>query len=385
MTKEKSDGNDSERPRNHSILSVGKFYYPRSGGIEIVTQEIAEEIHRCGYKSVVACFDTNEDSDEVINRVQVTRFKARMAGPAPLSLRFLWAFRKLARRTSLVILHYPNPIAELALLFLRRSPERKIIVFYHSDLMKFGFIVERLYWAFSRFVMRRADVIITTSEAYPKGSPVLKGMLEKIRVVPLATDIERFHVEKNLADSPEIPFERCVLFVGRFARFKGLDVLIKSLTHLPSEYGVVLIGSGEYGDLAAKLRDELGLADRVFMPGEIANQELPRWYRACDVFVLPSTLRSESFGIVSLEAMACGMPIVTTELGTGTSLYNRDGVTGRVVPPFEPEALAAGIQDCYENRVAFGSAARAEVERHYSLPAFRKNVRELLDSFAKLS
>jgi rhamnosyl/mannosyltransferase len=202
-------------------------------------------------------------------------------------------------------------------------------------------------------------------------------MQEKIQVIPLATDLEQFQTGTETSDPPEIPFERSVLFVGRFARFKGLDVLVRSLTHLPPEYGVVLIGSGEFEGMVTDLRDELGLGDRVFMPGRFPNHELTRWYRACDIFVLPSTLRSESFGIVSLEAMACGLPVVTTELSTGTSLYNRDGVTGRVVPPGDPKALAAGIVDCYENREAYGAAARNEVESGYSLPVFRRNVRDL--------
>ena len=361
-----------------SVLSVGKFYHPRSGGVEFVTRTIAEEVARCGGASTVACFDTQLEGEEPIDGVNVRRFKARMIGPAPLSLAFLRSLPKLTRECRVLLLHYPNPIAELGRLLLGGRRRFRTIVFYHSDLAAYSFAVDRLYWFFSRIVLRRADTIVTTSPAYAGGSPVLRGLKHKIRVIPLATDIERFAPSTTSADR-DLPFPRRVLFVGRFARFKGLDVLIESLASLPSEYGAVLIGDGPLRATVRDLTKRRGLSDRVLFPGTIPNSELPAWYRACDLLVLPSVLRSESFGVVALEAMACGLPVVTTELGTGTSLYNVDGVTGRVVPPADAQALAAGIRDCYERRDEMGPAARHEIEQHYSIDVFRRNIRDLLE------
>ena len=359
-----------------SLLSIGKFYHPRSGGVEIVTQEIAEEAARRGARSTVLCFDAERNDEETIAGVRVVRFRARMVGPAPLSLRFLRALGGHAKAADTIILHYPNPLAEAGHVLLGAARPRTV-VFYHGDLIRYRFPIDRLYWAFSRRALRSADTIVTTSPAYAAGSPVLRSLTDRIRVIPLATDTDRFRRLEG-AEPPSIPFSRRILFVGRFSRFKGLDVLLASLARLPHDCGAVLIGDGPLrGSLEAQ-RDRLGLSRRVFMPGVIANADLPRWYNACQVFVLPSTLRSESFGVVSLEAMACGLPIVTTELGTGTTLYNRDGVTGRVVPPGDDRALAAAIADCLEKRETFGSAGRLEVERRYSLPAFRVAIGDLL-------
>ncbi|HEY3175474.1 MAG TPA: glycosyltransferase [Candidatus Polarisedimenticolia bacterium] len=360
-----------------SVLSIGKFYHPRSGGVEIVTRTIAEEVVRCGGRSTVACFDAELDGEETIDGVRVRRFRSRMIGPAPFSWRFLREFRRLASGHGTLVLHYPNPLAELACLAMGRGGVASMLVFYHSDLSRYNVIVDRLYWIFSRRALRRADVIVTTSPAYAAGSPVLRHLQDRVKVVPLGTDTVLFQPGPRTPDI-DIPFPRRVLFVGRFARFKGLEILIRSLSSLPAEYGAVLIGDGPHGALARDLIEREGLRGRVVMPGIIPNQELPRWYRACDLLVLPSVLRSESFGVVALEAMASGLPIITTELGTGTSLYNSDGVTGRVIPPGDVRALAAAIRECYERREEMGRAARLEVEGHYSLDLFRRRMRELL-------
>ena len=360
-----------------SVLSIGKFYHPRAGGVEMVTRTIAEEVVRCGGRSTVACFDGELDAEETIDGVDVRRFKALMVGPAPFSWRFLRQYRRLTRGHETLLFHYPNPLAELACLLMAGGSAKRLIIFYHSDLSRYNAIVDRLYWSFSRRVLRRADLIITTSPAYAAGSPVLRGLMDRVSVAPLGTDTTLFHPGPP-DPGIRIPFPRRVLFVGRFARFKGLDILIRSLASLPPEYGAVLIGDGPYGSVVKELTERLGLRDRVFLPGIIPNEELPRWYRACDLFVLPSVLRSESFGIVALEAMASGLPVITTELGTGTSLYNSDGVTGRVIPPGDVDALAAAIRECSGRREGMGRAARRQVESLYSLEAFRRRIRELL-------
>lgn len=359
-----------------SVLSIGKFYHPRSGGVEIVTQEIAEEAARRGARSTVLCFDESAEGETTVGGVRVVRYRARMVGPAPLSMRFLRELRSHAAAADTIVLHYPNPLAEAGHMLLGGARPRTI-VFYHGDLVRYRFPVDRLYWAFSRAALRSADTIVTTSPGYAAGSPVLRHMEDRIRVVPLATDTVRFMPRKD-ADPPRIPFPRRILFVGRFSRFKGLDVLIGSLRQLPPDCGVVLIGDGPLRGSVEALRDRMGLGARVMMPGVVPNADLARWYNACHVFVLPSTLRSESFGVVSLEAMACGLPIVTTELGTGTTLYNRDGVTGRVAPPGDEKALAAAIADCLVKGETYGRAGRLAVERHYSLPAFRTAIGDLL-------
>jgi len=119
------------------------------------------------------------------------------------------------------------------------------------------------------------------------------------------------------------------------------------------------------------------LKDKVFFLGELPDEEVVHHLQACDLFVLPSIFRSEAFGIVLLEAMACGKPVVSTELGTGTSFVNQHGKTGLVVPPNDTKALADAINYLFsepELRERFGNAAKERVETYFCLDRMVKDV-----------
>jgi rhamnosyl/mannosyltransferase len=160
-----------------------------------------------------------------------------------------------------------------------------------------------------------------------------------------------------------------VLFVGRLRHYKGVDVLIDAAARLPEPAHFLIVG---VGPLAAALQHQAqrnGVADRVHFLGELSDEAVTALYHAADVFVLPSTNRAETFGIVQLEAMACGLPVICTELGTGTSYVNQHGVTGLVVPPQNSEALAAALRQLLEHpeqRRAFGAAGRRRVEQAFT-------------------
>jgi len=125
--------------------------------------------------------------------------------------------------------------------------------------------------------------------------------------------------------------------------------LIKALALLPENYLLVLVGDGPERPIVETLTHELNLERRVLRFDHVPYSDLPKYYSAADVFVLPSIDRGEAFGLVVVEAMACGVPVVTTELGTGTSFHNIDGITGRVVPPKDEKALADAIAEICEN------------------------------------
>lgn len=151
------------------------------------------------------------------------------------------------------------------------------------------------------------------------------------------------------------------MFVGRLRYYKGLPVMLEALRELPGVQ-LVIAGSGPNLRTLAEMSLDLGVAAQVTWVGDVADAELPDVLAAGDVFVLPSTHRSEAYGIALVEALAAGLPAVTTDLGTGTSWINQDGVTGRVVRPGDPAALAAAIRAILADdagRAAMASAARA--------------------------
>jgi rhamnosyl/mannosyltransferase len=189
--------------------------------------------------------------------------------------------------------------------------------------------------------------------------------------VPLSVDPLRF----STFDGAEIEHLRAqwpgpiILSVGVLRYYKGLHILLGAMRDLDAY--LVIVGDGPERASLESLAAELGVAHRVHFVGHVPDEDLPSYYQAADVFVLPSHLRAEAFGIVLLEAMAACLAVVTTEIGTATSEINRHGETGFVVPPDNPRALARALQVLLADknlREHFGQNGRRHVRQNYTVP-----------------
>jgi rhamnosyl/mannosyltransferase len=172
-----------------------------------------------------------------------------------------------------------------------------------------------------------------------------------------------------------------LLFVGRLRYYKGLDYLVQAMQRI--EATLLVVGTGPEGEHLRALTAELGLSDKIHFLADVGDDALVTYFQAADLFVLPSSHRSEAFGIVLLEAMAAGTPLITTELGTGTSWVNQDGITGRVVPPRDAAALAEAIGALLQNesqRAAMGTRARARAQAEFDLPVLVQRVMDVYHS-----
>ena len=158
--------------------------------------------------------------------------------------------------------------------------------------------------------------------------------MKKIEIIPLFVDLKHFYYRKDnkrefLLNKFKNKKEKIVMYIGRLGRYKGLDYLVKSYKYLDKKTGIVIIGNGPKEKEIKKLVDDLNFSNDILFLNHVPYPDLPSYYSAADVFVLPSTDRGEAFGLVVIEAIACGIPVITTELGTGTSYHNIDGVTGK--------------------------------------------------------
>ncbi len=331
------------------VLHVYKDYPPVIGGIENHLRLLAEHQARRGLDvTVLVTSPERETSERVENGVRVIR-AGRLAEllSTPLSLSLFTRLRRLA--PDVTHLQFPYPPGDLAHLLFGRS--RATVVTYQSDIVR-----QRLAgWAYrplQRRLLARADRIIATSPNYPHSSQALRHVRHKCAVVPMGIETAAW----GRADSAEVDAIRrrfpgpLVLFVGRLRYYKGLEYLIHAMTSV----GASLVVVGE-GRLRAELEHQAlrgGAAERIFFLGDMPQDLLPAYYAAADVLVLPSSHRSEAYGLVLLEAMACGTPVISTELSTGTSFVNLSGETGLVVPPRDPEALADAIRACLADPVA---------------------------------
>jgi rhamnosyl/mannosyltransferase len=251
-------------------------------------------------------------------------------------------------------------------------------VTYHSDIVRQSTILP-LYRPFLWRLLRKADAIIATSPQYIASSEYLAPYKDKCHVVPSAVDLRRFRLDPEVeARAAEWRAEwggPMVLFVGRLRYYKGLDVLMRAAPAIRAR--IALVGDGAYENLLRIQHREMDLGDRVVFLGAQSEFELLALYRAARVFVLPSTLRSEALGLAMIEAMASGVPCVSTELGTGTSYVNQDGVTGKVVPPGDPAALAGAINALLEDdalAARCGEAARRRAHEEFSHTVMARRV-----------
>lgn len=286
----------------------------------------------------------------------------------PLSWRMISQAARL--RADLVHLHMPYPPGDLVARALPGNPP--LIVTYHSDIVRQRRLLQ-IYRPLLHATLRRARAIIATSAPYVTSSPFLRRYADTCRIVPLSVDVDRFGsvsaerivaLRRRFLRSSE---DRLILSVGVLRYYKGLHVLIDAIARTNAT--LLIVGGGPEEQ---RLRDQaraLGIADRVHLAGRVDDDDLPTYFGAADVFVLASHLRAEAFGIVQLEALASGLPIVSTELGTGTSVVNRHGTTGFVVPPSDPAALARAIDVLCANddlRRWMGARAQALARAEYN-------------------
>lgn len=345
------------------ILHVYKDYFPILGGIEGNLRQIAELQVANGHDvSVLVTNPSRLPSREIINGVKVIR-AARLATVASTPLSVMLPLLLLQQRPDVAHLHFPYPVGEVSQwLFGRKIP---YVVTYHSDIVKQQTIL-RLYGPILRRVLANAAQIMPTSPNYIQSSPWLQPLAHNCTAVPLGIDPSPYLDARPLAKfGSERP---TVLFVGRHRHYKGVNVLIDAMQTVD---GRLLIGGD--GPMRQEYEAQvvaLGLQEKVQFLGNVAQEELANLYASADLFVLPSINRAEAFGIVLMEAMASGLPCISTDLSTGTSFIVDNEKTGHVVPSNDAPALATAINQLLDKpaeRQKMGRAGRERILNQFTI------------------
>lgn len=353
------------------VIHLYKDYAPVVGGIENHLRLLAEGLVACGIDTQVLVTNTGPATvQERIGGVPVTKTARQLnVSSAPISLPFYPWLHRLEAGVDIAHAHLPYPPGELGQLLFGRS--RRFVLTYHSDIVRQR-MLGALYGPLLHLVLRCVDLIAAASPDYIRSSAYLSRVPEKCRVIPFGIDLARFAATPAVDAAAAAMRARygpqpLILFVGRLRHYKGLNVLITAMAEIDAH--LLVVGQGPMEEAWRSQVTALGLGDRISFLGNLSDEETLAARYAADLFVLPSTNRAEGFGIVQLEAMACGLPVVCTELGTGTSYVNRDGETGLVVPPNDPAALAAAVTRILQDdglRRRLGTAARARVRREFS-------------------
>jgi glycosyltransferase involved in cell wall biosynthesis len=372
-----------QHPSPHSgrlgVVHVGKFYPPHVGGIETHLEALCAELRKALDVRVLVANDHRRDEEAIVNGVTVSRLAIQMTlAGAPICPGMAWKIRRAP--ADLVHVHLPNPAGVIATLASGRT--RNVIATWHSDVVRQRRLA-RVFEPIQRRFLRRCAAIIATSPDYVDSSPTLARLRDRCHVIPYGIEVADYQTADAAAVKRirEQFGRRIVLAVGRLVYYKGFEYLIRAASRVDAKF--LIVGDGPLRDLLQQEARALGVADRIVLLGEMQPREIVPYYHAADVFALPSVARSEAFGIVQLEAMACGTPVVNTKIKSGVPYVSRDGETGITVAPADVEALADGINRLLADgalRASFGHAARRRVAAEFSLDAMVRRTRELYET-----
>lgn len=355
------------------------YYPPTTGGIEQHMQLLCSGLAKQMEVAVLTPSRTWRSVEECLNDVSIVRAAeyGRLAS-VPLCPGFPRRLRQL--RPDLVHLHFPNPMGDLAYLLSARSVPA--VLTYHADIIKQQALLP-IYQPLRSLLFAKLDRIIVATNEFLESSPVLKRYRHKCTVIPYGIDLEPFQLrgedEASAVAQKRAEYgDRTILFTGVLRHYKGLDVLLEAMPRVKGN--LLIAGRGAEKERLETKAAQLGLGRRVRFLGEVSAMERRLLLHAADVFVLPSTNPCETFGIAQLEAMACGLPVVSSDLPTGVRFVNRHGHTGLLVPPSDTAALAQALNQLLtlpNLRQRLGQQAQRRVHQEFTADRMIASTREV--------
>lgn len=354
------------------ILQLGKFY-PVRGGVEKVMYDLTLGLSSRGITCDMLCASLDKPSQIQLNpygRVICTKawFKAAGTMISPGMIRWL---TKHGKEYDIIHVHHPDPMAALA---LRLSGYKgRVILHWHSDIIsQKEFYI--LYQPLQRWLISRAEKVVGTTPVYVKESPHLEGFRNKCTYVPIGIEPVIPDTQGALKIREKVG-GKLIVSIGRLVPYKGYGYLIEAMKYLPEDYHLIIGGTGPLRKNLEQKIQSLDLGDRVTLLGYVEDEMMPALFTACDVFVLSSVMKTEAFGIVQIEAMSCGKPVVATEIpGSGVPWVNDNGVSGVNVLPADPKALAHGIETAYKMKDTLGNGAKALFRQRYTIDGMIDNI-----------
>ncbi len=364
------------------VLTFGRYADDNFGGLERYVFELARALEpEVRYTNIVAARGGAPDLQMVGETVYARPWASLVGTPVCPTMAWHALTRHGRAPFDVVHLQFPaDPMAHLSTALLPRSVKR--VISWHSDIIRQQKLLA-LYRPFLDRLVRSADAIIAATPAHISSSEQLSAVHDRsrIHVVPYGFDLTRFRERPALADEVRRRFKEdfLVFALGRHVYYKGFEFLIRALRELPGS-ALALGGQGPLTEQLAQVARQAGVSERVHFVGRIPEAELPAWYHACDVFCLPSVEPAEGFGIVQIEAMSSGRPVVCCELHNGVTWVNQDGVTGLVVPPADPAALAGALRRLMQDPALcarLGEQGRARAFSVFTVEAMARGTLEI--------
>ena len=378
------------------ILHIGKYYPPYAGGMEIFLRDLLKALIKEGLDTAGLVHHHLPGRSSLKEEIEgVPIFRAASQGQilyAPISLSFPLVLKKIIRsfRPQILHLHFPNPSAfwSLAVSEARSVPW---VIQWQSDVVPSAIDrrlqpAYRCYRPLEQRMLKRAKKILVASKPYLNHSIPLKPWTSKCAVVPLGVDPERLPwPETDALQQAERSWQPgClrVLAVGRLTYYKGFDVLIRAAGRTGG-IAVQIVGDGNLRDHLQRAIRRKGVESRVLLRGGLSNVMLQALFTTCDVFCLPSLERTEAFGVVLLEAMRYGKPIVASDIpGSGPGWVVNEGDCGWLIPPGSVDALARKMGNLAANPDLcrkLGRKGRENFKKKFRIQSVASGIREIYE------
>ena len=369
------------------VLQLGKFY-PVRGGVEKVMYDLT-----AGFSaypdSPVECdmmcaavegrngiITVNGNSRIVCCRTW-KKIAATMIAPSMIT-----SLRKSCGRYDIIHVHHPDPMACLALYL--SGYKGKVILHWHSDIQKQKLLL-KLYRPLQNWLLNRCDLIIGTTPVYLTDSPELKNVQDKTVCLPIGVEPVHFLLEEAGRIRERYQGKKIIFSLGRLVAYKGYRYLVDSAKYLDDDYIVLIGGTGPLKEELQREIEHLGLAGKVILLGRVSDEELPAYYGACKLFCLSSVQKTEAFGIVQIEAMSCGRPVVATNIpGSGVSWVNAHGVSGLNVTPGNARELAEAIKRITVNEDVYREYSIRAEKRYRDVFTKERMINDILKTYRKL-
>ena len=369
--------------RQLNVLQLGKFY-PLRGGVEKVAYDLMVGLSERGIHCDMLCasggggwrsFSVNGCA-RLIGCHTWLKAYATMIAPSMVS-----TLRAIAPRYDIIHIHHPDPMAGLAL-FLSGYKGR-VVVHWHSDIQKQKHLL-KFYLPLQEWLLGRADLVIGTTPVYLKESPFLRAVQHKCVCLPIGVSPMQPAPQAAARIKARYGGRKIVFSLGRLVAYKGYRFLVEAAQYLGDGFVVLIGGTGELkADLQREI-DSLGLRGKVELLGRIADSDLPAYYGACDVFCLSSVQKTEAFGIVQIEAMSCGKPVVATRIPqSGVAYVNAHGVSGLNVEPGNARELARAIMAITKDGQTYAKYSAGASRRYGEMFTKERMIEKCLEIYDK--
>ncbi len=367
------------------ILHIYKTFFPEEyGGCELAVKNISQVTAQLGCKNTLLTTSKTKnikyDNHAYMDVIRIPHTFAYASCPVSFSL--FKHFREQARQADIIHYHFPWPFADL--LHFMTQVDKPTILSYQCDIIK-QVQLKRIYNPLMHWFLKKMNVIVANTQNYLDTSTDLMPYLDKSRVIHLGINGNDYpEPEEALLEKWQAQVgNNFLLFIGMLRHYKGLDVLLDAIKN--SNIPVVIAGDGPLRDdlLAHAAQNQL---QNVQFVGRISDTDKCALLRLSQAVVLPSNSRAEAYGLSLIEGLMYAKPLISTELGTGTSVVNRDGETGMVIPANNAGALRQAIQTLFDDparAIAMGKQGRKDYEQLYTADVMGKHYFDLYEELIR--